>query len=104
MGIERFVRGRDDFRMVGEAKIIIRAEINDRVRLPAVIQHRAHFRRSEHLWFVKFDRPFAGLMPFRENRRRLQRIFAVADEKIAQAESTRISLDRGWRVRCRRWT
>ena len=89
VGAQRLVRGRDHFRMIGEAEIIVGTEIDDRMRLAVVIQRRPRFGRAQHLRLVKFDGPFAHLMPAREGRRRLERILAVADEKVAQAEFAR---------------
>ena len=94
MGVERFVGGGNDFRMVREAEVVVGTEIDDRVRFSTVVQGGARFRGGEHLRLVKFDGPFARLMPFRENRRRLQRVLAVPDKEIVQAESSRIGFDR----------
>ena len=60
---ERFMRGRDDLGMIGEAEIIVGTEVDDRVRLAAVVQGRARFGWAEQLRFVELDRPFADLVP-----------------------------------------
>src|ERR1041385_5041473 len=80
--------GGDYFRMIRQAEVVVGTEVDDRVRFAAVVKDGARFRRPEQLRLVQFDRPLTGLMPFRENRRRMKWIFAVPDEKIAQAEVT----------------
>ena len=94
VGAERFMRGGDDLGMIGQAEVIVGTKINDRMGFPPVIQRRAGLGGTEQLRLVQFDGPLRGAMPFREDRRRLQRVFAVADEEIAQAKIAGIALER----------
>src|SRR5687768_6315978 len=88
------MRGRHHFRMVRLAEIIVRTEINDRMRFAVIIQGRPRFGRAQHRRLIEFDGPFAHLMPPGEGRRRLERVLTVADEEVAQAEFAWIVLHR----------
>src|SRR5687768_12299747 len=80
------MRGCYHFRMVGQAEIIVGTEIDDRMRLAVIVEGSARFRRTEKLRLVQFDGPLPDMVPASEGRGWLQRVLAVADKEIAQAE------------------
>jgi len=46
------MRSGQHFRVIGKAEIIVRAEINDWPRFPAVIDHRARICAGEQLGLI----------------------------------------------------
>src|SRR3954451_19938657 len=75
-----------DLGVIGEAEIIVRAEIDDRLRLAVVIDAGARFGTREKLGLVEFRSPFGLAHPGGEGRGGLKWIAGLASEKIAQAE------------------
>src|SRR6186713_2550858 len=72
--------------MIGQAKVIVGAEIDDRLRLAAVGDGGAGFGGGAQLGLVKFDRPRARLHPSGEAGRGLKRIASFAREEVTEAE------------------
>ena len=95
VGGESVVRRRDDLGVVREAEIVVGRKIDDRERFPAIAQSGARLGRTEQDRLIQFDRFVDGVKPLRKRRRRLQGIFAVAHQEIAEAEFVRIVFDRG---------
>ena len=96
VGFERFVRGRNHFGMIGEAKIIVGTEIDYRLRLALVFDSGARFRGGEQGGLVQFNGPRAKVHPPCEAGRGLKRIAGFASEKITQTEFCRIDVHSLW--------
>ena len=76
--------------------------IDDRERFATIAQSGADLGRTEQDRLIQFDRFVDGVKPLRKRRRRLQGIFAIAHQEIAEAEFVRIVFDRGIDLRFRR--
>ena len=84
--LQRFGRGGDDLRMIGEPQIIVGTKIDDGTRFPLVLDRGARIGAIEHFGFVKRRLPRPGLFPFRKASGRRQWIASIADNKIAETE------------------
>ena len=49
MRAQRLMRGRDHFRVIGQAEIIVGTKIDDRMRFAVVMERRPRFGRAEQL-------------------------------------------------------
>src|SRR5438876_9742394 len=87
---ERLVCGGQHFRVICEAKIIVRAEIDHRSRLAAIIDHGARICSREEFRLIQLNRPRTDAHPICEARWSLQRVVAFARQKITQAELRRV--------------
>ena len=72
--------------MIGQAEVIVRAEIYDRLRFTGILDRRPNIGASEHAWLVKLRRGGGAVEPFGEARRWREEITALADDEIAEAE------------------
>ena len=99
MGFERFVGGGDDLGMIGEAEIIVGAEINDRARLAVITNRGARFGAGEQFRLIEFNRQCAGLHPAGKGWWSLQRIAAFARDEIAQIKFCRVLIHSLWERR-----
>ena len=86
MGPERFVRRRNYLGVIGKAKIIVGAEINDRFWLATITNDGAGVSGGHQFWLIQIRRPRANSHPIRETWRSLKRIVGLAREEIAKAE------------------
>src|SRR5262249_44465006 len=93
---EGLVGSGDDLGMIGEAKIIVGAEINDRARPAIVIDCCARFGAGEQFGLVEFNRPRAGLHPAGKAWRGFQWIAAFDRDEIAQTEFCRVVIHSLW--------
>src|SRR4051794_2015407 len=78
--------------MVRQAKVIVRAKIEDGVRLAVVIDRGPRLSRGHQFGFVQLDRPGAHAHPLGKARGSFERVAAFAAEEIAETELCRIDL------------
>ena len=97
MRFERRFRRGDDLGMIGEAEIVVGAEIDDRPGLAVVIDRCPGVGTGEQFRLIEFDRPCAGLHPAGKSWRSLQRVASFARDEIAQAKFCRIVVHSLWR-------
>src|SRR5436190_11273206 len=90
MGAESFMRSGQHLWVIRKAEIIIRTEIDDRLRFALVINQSTRIRTGKQLGLVKFNRPRPDAHPVCKARWSLQRITAFTRQKVTQTEFCRV--------------
>ena len=82
MSPERFVRCSDYLGVIGKAEVVIRAQVNDRVRLAVVIDARVGVGARKEFGLVELRGPRALAHPRGERGGSLEGIAGFASEKV----------------------
>src|SRR5256714_2373858 len=90
MSPERFVRCSYYLGVIGKAEIIVRAKINDRLRLTTITNSGTSVGGGQEFWLIQLGRPRANSHPIGKTWRGLKRIIGLAREEIANAELCRV--------------
>src|SRR5439155_22545016 len=82
MSPERFVRCSDYLGGIGKAEIIVRAKINDRLRLTTITNGGTSISGGQEFWLIQLDRPRANSHPISKTWRGHKQISGSGRKEI----------------------